>query len=49
MEFFRNPYPVDHRYYPDVPEDVNIVEIDGGTGIIDGIDVIFSPGHSPEG
>ena len=49
MEFFNDPHPVDHRYYSDVLEGVDVVELEGDANIIDGIDVIFSPGHSPGG
>jgi N-acyl homoserine lactone hydrolase len=49
FEFMQNPHPVDHRYYSDVLDDVNVVLVDGDTQIEDGIDVIFSPGHSVGG
>ena len=49
VAFLKNPHPVDHRYYPDVLDGVNVVEIDGDAGIEEGIDVIFSPGHSVGG
>ncbi len=49
MQFFNNPHPVDHRYYPDVLEGVDVIEVDGDANIVDGIDVVFSPGHSPGG
>jgi N-acyl homoserine lactone hydrolase len=48
-EFLNNPHPVDHRYYPDILDDVKVVEIDGDANIVDGIDVIFSPGHTVGG
>lgn len=49
MEFFNNPHPVDHRYYPDVLEGVDIIETDGDAAITEGIDVLLTPGHSPGG
>lgn len=49
FEFMQNPHPVDHRYYSDVLDDVKVVLVDGDTHIEDGIDVIFSPGHSVGG
>ena len=49
MEFFRNPHPLDHRYYPDVLDGVDVVEVEGDANILDGIDVIFSPGHTVGG
>lgn len=49
LNFFKDPHPIDHRYYPDILDDVSIVEIDGDMNILDGIDVIFSPGHTVGG
>jgi len=49
MDFFRHPHPVDHRYYPDVLDGVDVVEVEGDVNILDGIDVIFSPGHTVGG
>ncbi len=48
-EFMQNPHPVDHRYYADVLDDNNVVEIEGDTQILDGIEVILSPGHTVGG
>lgn len=45
-EFMLEPHPVDHRYYPDILDDLNVEQIEGDANIADGIDVIFSPGHS---
>ncbi len=49
LEFLKDPHPVDHRYYPDILDDVDVVEVNGNANIEDGIDVIFTPGHSPGG
>jgi glyoxylase-like metal-dependent hydrolase (beta-lactamase superfamily II) len=49
MDFFRHPHPIDHRYYPDVLDGVDVVEVEGDVNILDGIDVIFSPGHTVGG
>jgi len=49
LEFFHNPHPVDHRYYPDILDDVDVIEVDGDANIMEGIDVIFSPGHTVGG
>ncbi|OQX00197.1 MAG: MBL fold metallo-hydrolase [Desulfobacteraceae bacterium A6] len=49
VAFLKNPHPIDHRYYPDVLDGVNVVEIEGDAVIEDGIEVIFSPGHSVGG
>nr|HID59275.1 N-acyl homoserine lactonase family protein [Desulfobacterales bacterium] len=48
-DFFKNPHPIDHRYYSDILDGVDIVEIDGDANIMEGIDVIFTPGHTPGG
>ncbi|MBU4343906.1 MAG: hypothetical protein KKB05_01695 [Proteobacteria bacterium] len=42
-------HPIDHRYYSDVLDDVNVIEVDGDANIFDGIDVIFTPGHTVGG
>jgi glyoxylase-like metal-dependent hydrolase (beta-lactamase superfamily II) len=47
-EFFENPHPIDHRYYPDLLDDVKeVVLVDGDQEIVDGIDVLLTPGHTP--
>jgi len=48
-EFMQHPHPVDHRYYPDVLDENEIVTVDGDAGILEGIDVILSPGHTVGG
>jgi glyoxylase-like metal-dependent hydrolase (beta-lactamase superfamily II) len=47
LDFFRDPHPIDHRYYPDLLDDVEVVTVDGEAEIIDGIQVVPSPGHTP--
>ncbi|MFH0823309.1 MAG: N-acyl homoserine lactonase family protein [Pseudomonadota bacterium] len=49
LDFFHNPHPIDHRYYPDVLDGVDIVTLEGDSTIEDGIDVLFTPGHTPGG
>ena len=49
MDFFRNPHPIDNRYYPDVLDGVNVIEVEGDVNILEGIDVILSPGHTVGG
>ncbi len=49
LDFFRNPHPIDHRYYDDLLDDVNVVVIEGDTKIADGVEVLFTPGHTPGG
>ena len=47
LEFFEDPHPLDHRYYPDLLDDVEVVTVDGEAEIVDGIQVVPSPGHTP--
>ena len=49
LDFCMDPHPVDHRYYPDVLDGVNLKVIDGDTEIVEGIEVILTPGHTPGG
>lgn len=49
LDFFNDPHPIDHRYYPDVLDDVDIVTVEGDSTIVDGVSVLFSPGHTPGG
>ncbi|ACL06051.1 beta-lactamase domain protein [Desulfatibacillum aliphaticivorans] len=49
FDFFQNPHPIDHRYYPDVLDDVDVEIISGDQELFEGISVIFSPGHSVGG
>ena len=48
-EFMKHPHPLDHRYYPDVLDDVKVVLVDGDTTLFDGIDVLLTPGHTVGG
>lgn len=48
-DFFLNPHPIDHRYYPDVLDDAEVVLVEGDQEIVDGIGVMLTPGHSPGG
>jgi N-acyl homoserine lactone hydrolase len=49
IDFFNDPHPIDHRYYPDVLEGVNLKIINGDAKILNGIGVLFTPGHTPGG
>ncbi|MBW2181645.1 MAG: N-acyl homoserine lactonase family protein [Deltaproteobacteria bacterium] len=49
LEFLKNPHPIDHRYYPDILDDMNIITVHGDANILDGIDVIYTPGHTVGG
>ena len=48
-EFFQNPHPVDHRYYPDLLDDVEVVQVDGDAEIVEGIRVMLTHGHTVGG
>jgi glyoxylase-like metal-dependent hydrolase (beta-lactamase superfamily II) len=49
-DFFRNPHPLDHRYYPDLLDDVQgLVILQGDAQIVDGVRVVLTPGHTPGG
>jgi N-acyl homoserine lactone hydrolase len=48
-EFFLNPHPIDHRYFPDLLDEVEVVQVDGDTEIVDGIQVLLTPGHTVGG
>jgi N-acyl homoserine lactone hydrolase len=48
-EFFRNPHPIDHRYYPDLLDGLKVQLVEGDVAFRDGIDLIFTPGHTPGG
>ena len=48
-EFFKNPHPLDHRYYPDLLDGLNVQTVRGDVTFRDGIDLVFTPGHSPGG
>ncbi len=49
IEFFNNPHPIDHRYYPDVLDGANLKIVNGDAEIAEGIEVLFTPGHTPGG
>jgi N-acyl homoserine lactone hydrolase len=48
-EFFRNPHPLDHRYYPDLLDGLDVRQVEGDVAFRDGIDLILTPGHTPGG
>ncbi|HBD06617.1 MAG TPA: MBL fold metallo-hydrolase [Syntrophobacteraceae bacterium] len=48
-EFFRNPHPLDHRYYPDLLDDLNVHLVEGDVAFREGIDLILTPGHTAGG
>ncbi len=48
-EFALNPHPIDHRYFPDLIEELNLDLIEGDREIAPGLRVVLTPGHSPGG
>ena len=48
-EFFQNPHPLDHRYFPDLLDDLEVVQVDGDADIVEGIRVMLTPGHTVGG
>jgi glyoxylase-like metal-dependent hydrolase (beta-lactamase superfamily II) len=49
LDFFRNPHPIDHRYYPDLLDESEVVTVEGDEYIVPGVRVLFTPGHTPGG
>jgi len=48
-EFFQNPHPIDHRYFPDLLDEVEVVQVDGDVEIVEGVQVLLTPGHTVGG
>jgi glyoxylase-like metal-dependent hydrolase (beta-lactamase superfamily II) len=48
-EFFLDPHPLDHRYFPDLLDDVEVVQVDGDQEIVEGVQVLLTPGHTVGG
>ena len=48
-DFFRNPHPVDHRYFPDLLDENEVVLVEGDREIVPGIRVLLTPGHTVGG
>jgi glyoxylase-like metal-dependent hydrolase (beta-lactamase superfamily II) len=44
-----NPHPIDYRYYPDILDGLTVDLVEGDVNLMDGINLIFSPGHTPGG
>jgi glyoxylase-like metal-dependent hydrolase (beta-lactamase superfamily II) len=49
LDFFRQPHPLDHRYYADLLDGVEVETVTGDVELFPGIEVILSPGHTPGG
>lgn len=48
-EFFKDPHPIDHRYFPDLLDGLNVVTLEGDQEILEGIQVVVTPGHTVGG
>ncbi|MEW6387872.1 MAG: N-acyl homoserine lactonase family protein [Thermodesulfobacteriota bacterium] len=48
-DFFRDPHPVDHRYFPDLQDENEVVLVEGDREIVPGIQVLLTPGHTVGG
>lgn len=48
-DFCMNPHPIDYRYFPDLLDGLNIELVEGDVEFMDGIKLIFTPGHTPGG
>ncbi len=48
-EFFKAPHPVDHRYFPDLLDENEVVLVEGDTEIVPGVRVMLTPGHTVGG
>ena len=49
LDFFKEPHPIDHRYYSDLLDESEVVAVEGDAKIAPGIRVILTPGHTPGG
>ncbi|MEW5721825.1 MAG: N-acyl homoserine lactonase family protein [Thermodesulfobacteriota bacterium] len=48
-EFALNPHPIDHRYFPELFEGLNFDLVEGDRELAPGLEVLFTPGHTPGG
>ena len=48
-DFFLDPHPVDHRYFSDLLDGLDVVQVEGDREIVDGIQVLLTPGHTVGG
>lgn len=46
-EAVKNPHPMERRFFPELLEGCNVIAIEGDQEIVDGISVLFTPGHTP--
>jgi len=49
IDFLRHPHPIDHRYFPDLLEGVELIPVRGEAEITEGVSVVLTPGHTAGG
>ena len=49
LEACKAPHPLDYRYEPDFIEGLNLKSVDGDKQVVPGVDLFFTPGHTPGG
>lgn len=49
LDFCLNPHPLDHRYFADLIEDLELETVEGDVEIAPGIELLLTPGHTPGG
>ncbi len=47
LDFCNNQHPLDYRYEPDFIKGLNIKPVEGDHEILPGLELIFTPGHTP--
>lgn len=49
LDFFKEPHPIDHRYYSDLLDESEVVILEGEAEIVPGVRVVPTPGHTVGG
>ena len=49
LDFFKEPHPIDHRYYSDLLDESEVIILEGDAEIVPGVRVIPTPGHTVGG
>ncbi len=49
LDFFKEPHPIDHRYYSDLLDESEVVILEGDAEIVPGVRVVPTPGHTVGG
>ncbi len=49
LDFFKEPHPIDHRYYSDLLDESEVAILEGDAEIVPGVRVIQTPGHTVGG